>query len=103
MSGDARTAYAFQCGNEDLFSVAHDKAGANFFAAAVRRAGYFAMNSSWARKIRCPLLSSRTRSSAPFIARRDGALSAVESVIFRGGLAIWPRVFPDTGPLRRLA
>jgi hypothetical protein len=64
MSGDARTAYAFQCGNEDLFSVAHDKAGANFFAAAVRRAGYFAMNSSWARKIRCPLLSSRTRSSA---------------------------------------
>jgi hypothetical protein len=29
MSGDGRTAYVFQCGNEDLFSVSPDKAGAN--------------------------------------------------------------------------
>ena len=29
MLGDVRTAYLFQCGNEDLFSVSLDKAGAN--------------------------------------------------------------------------
>jgi hypothetical protein len=29
MPSDARTAYLFQCGNEDLFSVSPEKAGAN--------------------------------------------------------------------------
>lgn len=27
MQSDVRTAYVFQCGNEDLFAVSHDKTG----------------------------------------------------------------------------
>ena len=29
LHGDARTAYLFQCGDEDLFAVSADKAGTN--------------------------------------------------------------------------
>ena len=29
LHGDAQTAYLFQCGDEDLFAVSADKAGAN--------------------------------------------------------------------------
>jgi hypothetical protein len=40
MSSDARTAYVFQCGNEDLFSVSHDRAGARSGARFYRAGTY---------------------------------------------------------------
>jgi hypothetical protein len=58
MPSDTRTACLFQCGNENLFAVSPDKTGKAIPRSSCTQAGYSDKNSSWARRSRCPLLSS---------------------------------------------